>query len=360
MATKRPSETKVRRFLLWVGLVTVVLLAVLSVYGAFLGAERAEGLFNSLPLAVYWVGFSVLLGVSFWVFPRFTDRPGLASIHLGCVFVLLGGMVGSRWGHDLQRRLLGTEKIRRGRMVIYEGASENRVYPASGEAKELGFSLRLKDFRMEYYEPGVLQIESRDGAGWRVAAEAGTEYELGGEYGKVRVLRKFENFKLVLEGDERVAVDAPGPDSNPAVEVELIGPDGSSSVRYVFERFRGHAGAGERFALSYFRMVRDYVSEIEVVADPCLQHAGAGGEVVTSKDIEVNHPLHWGGYRFYQSSYDDKEGKFTVLQVVSDTGLAIVWFGYALLCIGVFAKMWGNLRPRKTAGSQSAHRNNEE
>jgi cytochrome c biogenesis protein ResB len=96
-------------------------------------------------------------------------------------------------------------------------------------------------------------------------------------------------------------------------------------------------------------MVRDYVSEIEVVADPCLQHAGAGGEVVASKDIEVNHPLHWGGYRFYQSSYDDKEGKFTVLQVVSDTGLAIVWFGYALLCLGVFVQMWGKLaKPQKT------------
>ena len=47
-----------KRALLWAALIAVILLALLSIYGAFLGAERARAFFNSLPLAVYWFASS--------------------------------------------------------------------------------------------------------------------------------------------------------------------------------------------------------------------------------------------------------------------------------------------------------------
>jgi len=78
-------------------------------------------------------------------------------------------------------------------------------------------------------------------------------------------------------------------------------------------------------------MVRDYISNVIVIKN---------GQMVAYKNIEVNHPLHYGGYYFYQQSYDTQEGQYTILQVVSDSGLSIVYSGYLMLGIGVFWHFW--------------------
>ena len=85
--------------------------------------------------------------------------------------------------------------------------------------------------------------------------------------------------------------------------------------------------------MSYFRAVRDYVSELEIVRD---------GQVVAAKDIEVNHPLHYGGYHFYQQSWNENEfGEYSILMVVSDSGPNAVYGGYVCLVGGVFWHFWG-------------------
>jgi len=56
--------------------------------------------------------------------------------------------------------------------------------------------------------------------------------------------------------------------------------------------------------------------------------------------VKVNHPLHYGGYYFYQHSYDAQDGQYSVLMVVSDSGLAFVYAGYAALCVGVVWNFW--------------------
>lgn len=87
------------------------------------------------------------------------------------------------------------------------------------------------------------------------------------------------------------------------------------------------------FRIEYYKSgpIRDYISEVQVVKD---------GNVVAEKSIEVNHPLHFGGYHFYQNSFDAKGHRYTVLSVVSDTGLNLVYAGYLALGIGVFWHFW--------------------
>jgi cytochrome c biogenesis protein ResB len=85
--------------------------------------------------------------------------------------------------------------------------------------------------------------------------------------------------------------------------------------------------------MSYRRNVKDYVSALEIVKDD---------QVVAAKEIEVNRPLYYGGYHFYQSEWgEDQHGEYTVLQVVSDSGLNIVYAGYILLIGGIFWHFWG-------------------
>jgi len=323
---------KFRRAVMWVGLALIILLLFLSIYGAFIGAARAQSFINRLPLMVYWIAFTLLLIIALTVFRRLVRVPGLLLIHLGCVFILAGFMWGSEAGHKLQKKLFGINKITTGQMRIPEGHSDNRVILEDNkQIKELPFSVELKDFQIEYYKPAYLYIQTRDGQGWRIPVETGTEFPLGPELGTIKILRAFENFKITIEDGSRKIIDDPQPGINPALEVQITSPEGQVTTRYVFERFGGHTRPEDKFALSYRRVISDYISRLRIIED---------NKVVAEKDIEVNHPLSFGGYHFYQHSYDAEAGQYTVLMVVSNTGLAVVYAGYWMLCIGVIWHLW--------------------
>ncbi len=324
--------SRFRKVIMWAGLTLIVALIFLSIYGAFIGAERAQNLFNTLPAAVYWSAFIIILAAGFVVFRRLVRITALSLIHCGCILILAGGMWGSEAGHKLQSQLFGIEKIQKGQMAIYEGESENHVaLEKSKQVKELPFSIKLKDFRLEHYKPEYLWVETRNGESWKVPVEIGTEFSLGENLGTVTIVRTFENFKIRIEGEEREITDEPESGYNPALEVKIKSPEGEAETRYVFERSRGHTNPEDEFLLRYERVISDFVSELEIIKD---------GKVAAAKNIEVNHPLYFGGYHFYQHSYDAEAGQYTVLMVTSDTGLGLVYAGYMMLCFGVFWHLW--------------------
>jgi hypothetical protein len=324
--------SRFRRMLLWATLVAVILLTVLSIYGAFIGADRAQAFFNSLPLVVYWFTAVALLAAGIASFRRLLRVPSLLLMHAGCIVVLLGAMWGSEPGHALQKQLFGIDKIPQARMGMYEQMQENRVQVEdSNSIRDLPFFIRLNDFRLEYYEPGHLLVYSRDGRNWRLPAVAGQTLSLGEDLGTVAIRRVFRNFKMDIEGDKPVAYDPPG-GSNPALEVAVERPGAASGRRYVFEQRFAHTDSNDPIILDYCRDVKDYVSELEVIDS---------NQVVTAKNVEVNHPLHYGGYHFCQHKWGrDQFGEYTVLLVVSDSGLNVVYGGFTLLIAGVFWHFW--------------------
>jgi len=320
-----------RRVALWAGLILILLLIVFSIYGAFIGAESAKRFFNSIPMSVYWVAFSVLLISAIVLFKRLLCFRGLFLIHLGCIIIFAGGIIGSQAGFRLQDKLFKTDTIRTGQMIINEGTTERAVELGDGVIKMLSFAIKLVDFKIEYYQPGQLTIRTQNGEGFKIAAEPGQKYVLGDDLGSVEIVRRFEYFKLTREEDKRIAFEDPNGGPNPALEVLLKKSDGSETIRYVFERFPGHARPDDNLQFSYNRLVKDFLSDVEVVK---------GNKVVTRKNIEVNKPLHYGGYLFYQQGYDSDTSRYTVLGVTSDKGLGIVFLGYILLCAGVFWHFW--------------------
>jgi hypothetical protein len=326
--------SRFRRAVLWAALIAVILLTLLSIHGAFLGAERAQAFFNSLPLAVYWFALAALLVVGVAVFRRLLQIPALLLMHLGCVLILLGGMWGSKAGHVMQKQLFGIDKVVRGqlRMKIGDQEPKSRIEVEDGNSvRELPFAVRLRDFRMEYYEPGEIIIRTGAGRIWRLPAKPGEQVSLG-EPGRLTVQKSFRNFKLRAEGDKQVPYDAPG-DSNPAVQVVVEKSDGTTTSGYIFENFAPIFTKAVGFEPTYQKAIKDYISEVEVVAE---------GKTVAAKAIEVNHPLHYGGYHLYQHSLDeDNAGQYTILEVVSDSGLNVVYGGYVMLIAGVFWHFWG-------------------
>lgn len=332
---------KFNRCIMWMVLTAIGLLAILSVLGAFCGPQKAKLIFNSIPLGVYWCGFVMLLAAGFIVFPRMFHKPGLLIIHAGCLLIIAGGMWGSEAGHRLANRFLGTQKIPGGYMIIYEGHSEKNIFTENFRQKlgELPFSIKLNDFRLEYYDADEdpvpqLYIQTKEGDNLRLIARPDEEISLGTGRGRLKIVRTFNNFKIGIENGKRVVEDRQGGKENPAVEVEIEKPDGNSYRTYVFER---HAdfNAENEFRMIYMSreppVIRDYFSDLVIVED---------GKKVVSKTIEVNGPLHYGGYHFYQYSYDPEMGQYTVLSVTSDAGLQAVYVGYWMLCLGVLWQLW--------------------
>jgi hypothetical protein len=322
-----------QRGVFWAALIAVILLALLSIYGAFLGADRAQAFFNSLPLAIYWFALIALLSAGIVVFRRLLRVPSLLLMHLGPILVLLGALWGSNGGHAVAKQLFGIDKIPQGQIGILEQTQENRVvFSDSNSIRELPFFVRLRDFRIEYYRPGYLVIHSQTGRSWRLPAEAGRTLSLGDKLGTVTIQRVFENFRIDIQGGEQITYDEPG-GSNPALEVTVERPGTAPGKRYVFEQMPGHVSPDDPLSMDYSWMVSDYLSDLEIVKD---------GQVVAAKSIEVNHPLHYGGYHLYQHKYgEDTLGEYTVLLVVSDSGLNLIYAGYIMLIAGVFWHFWG-------------------
>jgi len=79
------------------------------------------------------------------------------------------------------------------------------------------------------------------------------------------------------------------------------------------------------------RKVKDYLSDIEILQD---------GESVLRRMLEVNKPIHFGGFHFYQDGYDASAGEYVVLKVVSDAGLGGMYLGFLLLCAGAVWCFW--------------------
>jgi len=331
---------KFRTFVMWAALILIILLIVFSIYGAFLGSANAQNFFNSLPLAVYWFILGFVLIVRFISLRKLISLPALLLIHLGCILVLVGAMYGSETGQKIAKKIFGIDKIRRGQMLIHQNQQSNQVKLEKGDQIiKLPFSIKLKDFRIEYYEPKYLHLQTRKGNQWKIPVELNTEFDLGSQFGKVKILRKFENFIITFDGNTRIVTESNEPGYNPALEVQIEYPDGAIITRYVFERSPGHTHPQDKFLLAYGGVVRDYISNLAVVEN---------GKMVAEKNVKVNHPLHFAGYYFYQHSCDAQAAQYSILMVVSDTGLPIVYVGYLMLGAGVFWHFWLKHLFRKT------------
>lgn len=246
-----------RRLALWVGLWFFAVLAITSVGGALMGAERASGMFGSTPGRLLWVLFATLLLMVLFCKPV-SRSPALLALHAAPVLILAGAFLGSAPGHRVADALLHRQKASEGALLIFEGRAENLlVEPDRGvPLGRLPFSVRLDRFTVERYPPGPSD------------------------------------------------------------------PQGEPPVR-------------------------SYRSDVTVLLD---------GRPVQSASIEVNRPLHFGGYHLYQSSYGTLPATYTVLTVVSDSGLSLVYAGFILLGAGVFWWGWGepilaHLRRRRGNGA---------
>jgi len=91
--------------------------------------------------------------------------------------------------------------------------------------------------------------------------------------------------------------------------------------------------------------IKDYKSTLQVLE---------GSNVLVEKTIEVNLPLNYAGYTFYQSGFNPEDPEWTSLQVVKDPGVPLVYTGFGLMIAGLAAVFY--LYPQKRPGSGTGDR----
>lgn len=310
---------------------------VLSILGAFLGADKARLFFNSPPLMLFWAMLLAAFLSGFWVWPPLRRQPTMLLCHLGCALVLLGGLVGSPAAYWARQRLGLEKKTFKSYLELSKGqASDIAFADQTDQPIALPFTVRLADARALYYDAPTLGIFTPDGQlVARLPIEIGQTAALSDDC-RVELARRFDNLRLSFdpqtqqmrgeEGD-RAAV-------NPGYELVYWFSDGRQLRQYVFEHRRGHGAGGLPFQAVYLRpqMPKRYESDLVIERD---------GAVVAQKTIRVNDPLHYGGYHFYQHTFAQRaDGAVSGIMIVSDSGVAAVFVGYALTAAGVCGQFW--------------------
>ena len=309
----------------------------------------AKQIFNSLPFVFYYLFLVVFLLISLVFTGGKMETIGIFLTHAAVILIITSSMAASEKGHNVINQWFNIGKIPAGEIVIYKGQTEDRVWlEQKQQIAVIPFSIKLTNLRIEFYQPGLLHIRSLEGKYWQMPAEPNAAKYLDPNTGMVQVLNVFKNFKLKTENNQTTAYDSTESGSNPAVRISYTSPHGAVVKKYIFAKFQNPVLPDDKIYIDYTLDVRDYYSDIEIIKD---------GKVVASGTVEVNRPFHYGGYHFYQKVYDTETEQFTVLGVVSDTGLTPFYGGSIVLLVGVSWHFWFRhlITKHKTAESLDAN-----
>lgn len=265
-------------------------------------------------------------------FPFKRRSMGTIISHLSILIIFLGAFIGMVYGQK------GLIKIGKGEEVS--------SFTSKGAKVDLGFSIRLDDFiyseqidrkeRLLVYPAGKdTSHEAHDFSApdksqapiAEVAAEVGKESQIADTGSKVKILRYLPDF--VMDMSTKEAVNRSSAPNNPAIEVELKDKKGDIRRSWIFARFPNvHEEPGANFKFIYEwaeRRPKDFISKVTILK---------GSKEILKKDIRVNEPLSFGGYKFFQSSFDTETLNWSGIQVVKDPGVGVVYTGFILLIAG--------------------------
>lgn len=254
--------------------------------------------------------------------------------HLSILVILLGALIGMFYGQ-------------KGFIKISNGEELNSFTSRNGQQINLGYYIRLNQFIYnESIDPkekllvypaqkeGVCNLH--DSAGHNdtqviiavLPTEIGVESQVSDTGYKVKVLSYLPDF--VMDRTTKTAVTRSAVPNNPAIQIEVKDRNGQTKTSWVFARFpdmHQEIGADFKFVYNWVgRRPKDFISKVSILED---------GKEVMNRDIRVNEPLSFGGYTFFQSSYDNEGLSWSGLQVVKDPGVAVVYSGFILLILGL-------------------------
>lgn len=340
------KQTKIWKFLSAVKLAIWLLsgIAFFSLIGTFI---PKSGIYSSWWFILLLILFSLNLAACILNrFPLKNRALGSFLAHLSILVILGGALSGILFGQKSY-------------IVITKGQEINS-FIFRNKNIPLGFSVRLDDFiynenidpkeKLSVYRP----IHSEEGACdlsdpanknkgllAQLPVNPGTRQDIGNTGYKIKIIRYIPDF--VMDTSTRMVLSRSSDPNNPALEIELTDPKENVKRAWIFAHFpQMHQELSPNFQIIYNwapRRPKDFISKVTVLKD---------GKEILRKDIEVNAPLNFGGFNFFQSGYDSQNLNWTGLQVVKDPGVPVIYAGFILLIIGLVMIFYvGPLRENK-------------
>jgi cytochrome c biogenesis protein len=242
-------------------------------------------------------------------------RLGVYVVHLSIIIIFIGAIIGTFAGY-------------KGYAQIPEGASISTIESRSGKLVDLGFAVKCEKFSVSFYDTGA----PREFKSILTVLENG------------RPVPGYENVKVI--------VNEPLTYKGITFYQSSYGQSGEGAVFHVSVRER-KGGApvsltlrqGERISLpgggtmQVLEATQDVKPFLPQFSGPAakVEVTPAGGSpeqfVVLNKDYDEFNAQHSGNLIFTFDGADEKY--YTGLQVAKDPGVWVVWFGCALMVIGI-------------------------
>lgn len=310
----------------------------LSKYGQYGYQVLSKTGLNSVYSSWWFILCLILfaLNLSVCILNRFSIKNrslGSFFAHFSILVILIGALIGMFLGQ-------------KGYIQIKE-AEEAGSFISQNKQVNLGFSIRLNDFIFnESIDPKEKLLiyscpkeavcgmadSAKPGKSDKLIAEISTDIgavsDIGDTGYSVKILRYVSDF--MMDTASKQVVSRSATPNNPAIELEVKDKKGNLKKIWAFARFPDmHQEAGAEFKFVYkweTRRPKDFISKVSIIKD---------GKDIINQDIRVNEPLHFGGYTFFQSSYDNQDLSWSGLQVVNDPGVPVIYLGFILLIVGL-------------------------
>jgi hypothetical protein len=227
---------------------------------------------------------------------------------------------------------LGSSVMQRLRMNCYEDQTEWRAVDTSGKTVELPVAIKLLNFNIDEFRPKVTIIDNHSGQ--IVLNKGKNQFELLDRnsldlFGyHVEVEQFLESSGKV--GDAYFPVNEPG--SAPSAKVK-VNKDGTEISGWICSG--SYVNQPEALKLNETHSLVMLPAEPRKFSSELNIQTKSGKQVTTT--IEVNRPFKIEGWTIYQLSYNTEMGRWSnlsVLELVRDPWLPVVYFGIFLMMAG--------------------------
>jgi hypothetical protein len=300
---------------------------------SFINRLGLTHLLQSWPFLFIVIYFQVILGLTII---RRLSRPRLKDLsfcfnHLG-LWVIVFAVA------------FGRGDLKQWNMYINEGETVWYAYDGKRNKHNMDFAFKLKDFKIEQYNPKVAVFSSEDYSipkeykDAMFVAEENIQQKIGDWQIKIDTVYNYairQNkrfFKNKMEGSSFAAFVEAENTNNGSTKQGWISP-GSFRMKPTTLKLNG------KYMLGLTKPEpRRYSSEM-------ILYTKEGEKKPVT--LEVNKPIKVNGWKVYQQGYNEKKGRWsrlTILQIVKDPWLPVVYTGIFMLMAGAIMLFWTGRR----------------
>ncbi len=273
------------------------------------------------------------------------NKIGFIVSHVGLWIVLFGAN-------------FGTPQMQRLQMEVHEGEIVNTsVDISTNESHTMPFAVKLVDFILDEYNPKLALINNKSGKVFQTNGMGLMIIDSGASsnINEWHITVDEYLYSSAKAGNKYYSINEMG--AAPSAFITAINTNGNTVEGWIscgsYNRPYESLKLDDNYSVvMLFPEPKEFTSVIEIYkpnSDPIYVN------------LKVNKPMVVDGWKLYQLSYDSKLGKWSdisVIELIRDPWLPIVYTGIFLMLIGAIYMFWMGTSNRKTKVDDKPNKTN--